>query len=147
MSRMPGSGSTVYSGSTFDEPPPPWQAFAAKLSMPTISTRPASGASGSRPASFFSRTAISWPMRRLTSPCSPAGISVGAYGFSKCPNRNICVKRRTSARSRVFISSEVSFSAFRTLVSFSHLASGISRSMPAFSEAAADRQLQKSDCT
>ena len=47
----------------------------------------------------------------------------------------------------VWISSDVSFSTFLTLVSFSHLASGISRSMPAFSDPAADRQLQKSDCT
>ena len=57
------------------------------------------------------------------------------------------MNRRTSARSIVGSSSEVSFSAAVTLASFSHLASGISTSMPAVSEAAQERHDQKSDCT
>ena len=51
------------------------------------------------------------------------------------------------ARSTVSISRLVSSRAALTLVSLSHLASGISWSMPALSDPAQERQDQKSDCT
>ena len=66
---MPSTGVTVYSGSTLDDPPPPWQASSTYSDCPTMSTLPADAASsGSSPPSFFSRTASCSPIRREIAP-------------------------------------------------------------------------------
>ena len=77
-SAMPSTGATVYSGSTFDDPPPPLQATSTKGAWPTMSTVPsAGGASGRRP-SFFSSTASWAPMRREIAPCAGASMVPGS---------------------------------------------------------------------
>jgi len=77
-SRIPSIGGTVYSGITLELPPPPRQASSTNVDWPTTTTDPTFGSSGRMPPSFFSRTAISVPIRRATEPWRWASISPGS---------------------------------------------------------------------